>query len=145
MAEAIPTSPHQGRCLCGAVGLSVKAKSRNISLCHCTMCRTWSGGPMLAVECEGDVAFEGGEHITVYNSSAWAERGFCRICGTHLFYRSKSTELYEIPVGLLGDDAPWVLAQQIFIDEKPAFYGFANETKMMTGAEVFALFAPPAP
>ena len=29
---------------------------------------------------------------------------------------------------------------QIFIDEKPAYYDFANKTKNMTGAEVFAAF-----
>ncbi len=32
---------------------------------------------------------------------------------------------------------------QIFIDEKPAYYDFANKTHNMTGAEVFAAFAPP--
>jgi hypothetical protein len=37
-----------------------------------------------------------------------------------------------------------VLTSQIFIDEKPAYYTFANQTKTMTGAEVFAMFAPPA-
>ncbi len=34
--------------------------------------------------------------------------------------------------------------KQIFIDEKPSFYCFANETNKMTGAEVFAKYAPPA-
>ena len=29
---------------------------------------------------------------------------------------------------------------QVFIDEKPDYYEFANETKDMTGAEVFAKF-----
>jgi hypothetical protein len=35
-----------------------------------------------------------------------------------------------------------VFDRQIFIDEKPEYYSFANETKNMTGAEVFAQFAP---
>ena len=35
------------------------------------------------------------------------------------------------------------LANQVFIDEKPAYYDFANKTGTMTGAEVLALFAPP--
>jgi hypothetical protein len=30
-----------------------------------------------------------------------------------------------------------------FIDEKPSFYNFSNETTNMTGAEFFAMFAPP--
>ena len=36
-----------------------------------------------------------------------------------------------------------VFDHQIFIEEKPSFYAFANETKNMTGEEVFALFAAP--
>jgi hypothetical protein len=100
---------------------------------------------MLTVDGQGEVAFSGSENITVFRSSPWAERGFCRICGTHLFYRLVSGQLFEIPVGLLGDDARWTLTQQIFIDEKPAFYAFANETRMLTGAEVFAAHPPSAP
>jgi len=30
---------------------------------------------------------------------------------------------------------------EIFIDEKPDYFSFANDTKKMTGAEVFAMFA----
>ncbi|MDD7986767.1 hypothetical protein PQO01_17595 [Lentisphaera marina] len=32
------------------------------------------------------------------------------------------------------------LDHQIFIDSKPKFYDFANETHNMTGEEVFAIF-----
>ena len=37
----------------------------------------------------------------------------------------------------------YAFTSQIFIDEKPAYYDFANKTHNMTGAEVFAAFAPP--
>ena len=37
-----------------------------------------------------------------------------------------------------------VLEHQVFIDEKPDYYSFANETKNMTGAEIFAQFVPPS-
>ena len=37
----------------------------------------------------------------------------------------------------------YAFKSQIFIDEKPAYYDFANKTHNMTGAEVFAAFAPP--
>jgi len=61
-----------------------------------------------------------------------------------LFYRLKQGGEYSIPVGLLDDAENLVFDQQIFIDEKPSFYSFANETKTMTAAEVFALYAPPS-
>ena len=130
----------QGACLCGAVSLSITVNSHEVDVCHCHMCRTWGGGPLLAVECDGQVNMRGEENVGVYASSDWAERGFCRQCGTHLFYRLKKGGHYAIPTGLIDNGEPWMLKQQIFIDEKPATYSFAETTQMMTGAEVMAAF-----
>jgi hypothetical protein len=47
-----------------------------------------------------------------------------------------------IPVGVFDDGYDLVFENQVFIDEKPSFYQFANETKDMTGAELFALYGP---
>ena len=131
---------HHGTCLCGAVRVVAKTSGNDIDACHCTMCRRWGGGPFLAVECGGNVDFQGAEHISTYSSSDWAERGFCRSCGTHLFYRLKQREHYAIPVGLFDGRDDWKLTEQIFIDEKPAFYAFAQATKNLTGEEVFAQY-----
>ena len=98
----------------------------------------------MAVDCGTDVSFEGEENISVFDSSEWAERGFCEICGTHLFYRLKGSKQCIMPVGLFDDDGEkFVFDHQIFIDEKSSLYCFANETNDMTGAEVFAKFVPP--
>jgi hypothetical protein len=35
-----------------------------------------------------------------------------------------------------------VFDHQVFIDEKPSYYCFPNETENLTGAEVFAKYAP---
>lgn len=134
----------KGSCLCGAVCIAIQAMSKSVGVCHCSMCRKWGGGPLLAIEVGSEVCFEGTDSISVFSSSDWAERGFCRTCGSHLFYRLKKEGHYVIPVGLLDDGEQWVFDQQIFIDEKPSFHAFANETKNLTGAEVFAQFAPPS-
>ncbi|QIB65587.1 GFA family protein [Kineobactrum salinum] len=131
---------HRGACLCGAVSIVARTKSDSIGACHCTMCRKWGGGPLLAAECEGDVDFEGAEDISIFASSEWAERGFCRQCGTHLFYRLKQEQHYAIPVGLFEDGDRWKLTEQIFVDQKPPFYSFAEKTKDLTGEEVFAQY-----
>lgn len=131
----------KGSCLCGAVTLHAKSADPHIGACHCTMCCKWSGGPYLAVDCKDDVTFEGEDHISVYDSSEWAERGFCSKCGTHLFYRLKGNHQYFAPAGLFDSISSLDFSHQIFIDEKPEYYDFANETKNMTGAEVFAEFA----
>jgi hypothetical protein len=134
----------RGSCLCGAVRIAIKTTSNSVSVCHCSMCRKWGGGPLLAIECGSDVQFDGTDSISVFSSSDWAERGFCRKCGSHLFYRLKREGHYVVPVGLLNDGEQWVFDQQIFIDEKPSFYAFANETKNLTGAEVFAQYSAPS-
>lgn len=132
---------HRGTCLCGAVRITAKAKSDSIGACHCKMCQKWGGGPLFAAECESDVDFEGLEHICTFNSSDWAERGFCAACGTHLFYRLKKEGHYAIPVGLFDNGEQWRLAEQIFVDQKPSFYSFMQQTKNLTGEEVFAQYS----
>lgn len=131
---------HRGACLCGAVRVKAEVKSNDIGACDCAMCRKWGGGPLLAVECESDVDFEGSEQILTFDSSEWAERGFCQKCGTHLFYRLKEGGHYAIPVGLFDDGDHWKFSQQIFIDQKPSFYSFAERTNNLTGQEVFDLY-----
>ena len=50
-----------------------------------------------------------------------------------------------VPVGLFDNELVNELPNlefdhQIFIEEKPGYYDFANETKNMTGEEVFKMF-----
>lgn len=132
-----------GRCLCGAVEVSVGTRPAQVEVCHCGMCRRWGGGPLLAVDAGSDVRLAGEEHVGVFESSAWAERGFCSRCGTHLFYRFKAAGTYALPAGLFGALDGVSLCEEIFIDEKPAWYDFANDAPKLTGAEVFARYAPP--
>ncbi|NAW58681.1 MULTISPECIES: GFA family protein [unclassified Vibrio] len=129
----------KGKCLCGSVEVEAEDHA-DVGLCHCSMCRRWSGGPMFAVHCGKAVKFTG-ERPSVYRSSDWAERGFCSNCGTHLFYHLLPGDEYILPAGLFADQS-FHLASEIFIDEKPEFYEFKNDTHKMTGLEVFEQFAP---
>ncbi len=131
----------KGSCLCGAVGIQATEVSTDVGVCHCSMCRKWTGGPFFAVGCQGEVKISGLEKIATYESSEWAERGFCSQCGTHLFYRLKQNNQYIFPAGLFETDGQMHLDHQIFIEEKPEYYAFLNETKNMTGEEVFAQFS----
>jgi len=132
----------KGQCLCGAVKFTVKNSSNNVEVCHCGMCRKWGGGPLMAVTGGTEVSFEGQENITVYNSSDWAERGFCKKCGSHLFYRLKEINEHQIPVGLFDNQENFNFNLQVYIDKKPSFYSFANKTNEMTEAEVIEKYAP---
>ena len=129
----------KGSCLCGAVTITLP-ETKTIGACHCSMCRRWGGGPLLVLDVEEEIGIDGAEHVTAYASSDWAERALCSKCGTHLYYNLKGQAHYAVPAGLFQDTDGLELASQIFVDEKPDYYAFANETPMLTGAEVFAMF-----
>ncbi|MGB3535879.1 MAG: GFA family protein [Microcoleaceae cyanobacterium] len=132
----------KGRCLCGAVSIATTEINHHVSACHCSTCRKWGGGALFGVECEGEVSFSGEENISIYQSSEWAERGFCKQCGSHLFYKLKDKNHYFIPAGIFNQDEneKFVFDLQVFIEEKPKYYAFANDTKKMTGSELFSWF-----
>ena len=94
----------------------------------------------MEIDCGTEIEIEGRDNISVFDSSKWAERGFCRNCGTHLFYRLKESGQHMVPVGLFEDEEYLAFASQVFIDEKPEYYEFANETKNLTGEEIFKMF-----
>ena len=129
----------RGNCLCGAIRITAINAGNSVGACHCDMCRRWGGGPFMAIDCGSDVVVEG-ETLVLFDSSAWAERGFCSKCGSHLFYRIKETGQHMVPVGVFDDDQDLVFDHQVFVDKKPPFYDFSNETHDMTEAEVFAKY-----
>ncbi len=130
----------KGHCLCGAVKIYVPAMSRKLGACHCEMCRRWTGGPLLALDCGNEINFEGDENIGIYQSSDWAERGFCKRCGTNLFYKLNANNQYFMLAGIFENLEEVEFDHEVFIDEKPTYYEFANETLAMTGAEVIARY-----
>jgi len=126
-----------GRCLCGRTSFAAQDVDPHVHACHCTTCNRWNGGPGFAAGA-GSVTFEGTEHIRRFDSSEWAERGFCTHCGSHLFYRLKAQDHYILCLGAFDDPTPFSLTGEIFIDEKPAAYDLAGEHQRLTGAEFLA-------
>lgn len=131
----------KGHCLCEAVKVTAQNVDSKMGVCHCGMCRKWAGGPFMGVDCGTEVSFDGKENIETFNSSEWAQRGFCKKCGSHLFYFLKQQKQYIIPIGIFENLDSVTFDHQVFIDKKPSYYEFANKTHNMTGAELFAKFA----
>ena len=129
-----------GRGMCGAVGITGTAKEPKVAACHCVMCRRWSSGPYFEVVCT-NVTFKGEDNITKIKSSDWAERAFCKKCGSNLYYHMFDSDELQIAAGLLDDQSDLRLSRQFFTDRKPPFYTLSDETETMTSAEIYAAFA----
>jgi hypothetical protein len=127
----------KGQCLCGAVRFIAQNVESNIHVCHCSICRRWSGGPAFATGV-GSITFEGQDSIQRFDSSDWAERGFCKRCGSSLFYRLKTTDHYIMNLGAFDDQARFGVIREIYIDEKPSGYDVAGDHPRLTGKEFLA-------
>lgn len=124
----------QGHCLCGEVRVTIPELSEEITVCHCHMCQKFFGGPFLSLAgvLPKDVEIIGEEQIQRYLSSEWAERGFCKQCGSSLFYHSLADDEYYFPVGLFDEIDQAKLTTEIFYDQKPAFFHFKEPTEKLT-------------
>jgi len=135
-----------GSCVCGKVSFTATMKE-GVGVCHCGTCRKWSGGNMMSAHAQSDIEFKGQENIATYASSAWAERAFCKECGTNLYYRllpnpqSPNGE-YILSAGLLDDQANLVFDHEVYVDHNPGWYSFANEAsrQRMTEEDVLAMY-----
>lgn len=98
-----------GSCLCGSVSFSVNLPSLWCAHCHCSMCRkahgagyvTWAGFDQQQV----GFAAGGEDQLNWYESSPGAQRGFCKQCGSTLFFRSQrwAGELHIVLANLDGE------------------------------------------
>ena len=128
-----------GRCLCGAVRFTAHEPQAHVGACHCDMCRRWTGGPLMAVECGSRLTVDEGEDcVKAYRSSDWAERAFCAQCGSGLWYKFLPQDAFIVSAGLFDDQSDFRFTEQVFVEEKPDWYDFANKTARKTGAELAA-------
>jgi hypothetical protein len=128
-----------GRCLCGKVSFTAQGVISHHHACHCDMCRRWAGGPAFAAAVEA-LSWQGDENISRYSSSEWGERGFCRECGTHLFFHYKPDDSYYVNVGAFDDDSDFQLVGEIYIDKQPPGYRFSEGLERMTGDDFLARY-----
>lgn len=132
---------YKGQCLCGAVRFDAVIAKPDMGACHCILCRRWSGGVFLSVECTA-VDIVDPDAMGLYASSDWGERGFCKTCGSSLLWRSRDGAHIAVSVQAFADPGAFPFTSQIFIEDKPDSYHFREATRVMTGAQVFAAFAP---
>lgn len=128
-----------GQCLCGAVTLTADEVDTEFAACHCRTCQRWSGGIFLTTTARG-VHFDGEENIGTWRASDWAERGFCKTCGSLLFYRLLKSDDYEICIGVFDDQSDLRLASEIFVDLKPGGYALGGDHPRLTEAETLAKY-----
>jgi hypothetical protein len=89
-----------GSCLCGGVRYEVSGPLRPVVACHCTQCRKTSGHYVAATQAPEAKITMHGDTLRWFRSSEQAERGFCGVCGSNLFWRRFGSDKISGPTGL---------------------------------------------
>ena len=130
-----------GQCLCGAVTVSATVTNPIVRTCHCDMCRRHTSSMYMSLATDPDsIAVEG--PAKSFRSSEWAERGFCEVCGSTLWYGTVADGQRHISAGLFENAANAPLKLEFFADACPEGYVLAGDHRKMTTKETIALLAP---
>jgi hypothetical protein len=116
----------KGSCLCGGVTVQVEGElEQQPEACHCTQCRKQSGSFLTAVNVrKSRLTIGGEEQVGWYASSDKVDRGFCKTCGSTLFWAPKMED-YEwiaVAMGLFDEPTGTRLAKHTFVADKGDYY-----------------------
>ena len=114
---------HSGQCLCGAVRFSTPGPLRDVSICHCKMCRRWHGhvGAYTSVP-KATLAFAESRGLAWFHASDFARRGYCRDCGSSLFWERFDRDTISVTAGSLDDPTGVTTTLQIYTEDKGDYY-----------------------
>ena len=130
-----------GQCMCGAVRYEAETGDA-FNICYCKMCQRWSAGVFMGVPTERFAVIGGEQALSVVQTSDWASRAFCRMCGSNIYYKAYAMPAPAVTLGSLDDTSGLTPRKQYYIDKKPDGFSIAEETVEMTEAECIAHFAP---
>lgn len=114
---------HRGSCLCGKVRFETRGQLRGVVYCHCSQCRKQSGHFYAATNVEDDsISISGEENINWYRASDFAKRGFCKNCGSVLFWKHDELDHISVMAGAFDDQSGLRGESHIFVGDKGDYY-----------------------
>ena len=137
-SQANPSHGVTGGCLCGAVRYQVRGPLRGVVYCHCEQCQRTSGHFVAATAALTrylEITEERG--LRWYRSSDVAQRGFCQLCGSSLFYAPDKGDRVSIQAGSM--DVPVVMSAiaHIFVAEAKDYYEITDDLPKHDGQARF--------
>jgi hypothetical protein len=115
----LPDGPLTGGCQCGAVRFRVQKLRSNPHVCYCRMCQKATGNLFAALVGvkHPDLSWTRGTP-SEFSSSDQAARGYCRDCGTSLYYRSIGGPHVSLSIGSFDEPHRIPLYYQMGLEGK---------------------------
>ena len=124
-----------GGCLCGAVRYEVVGPLRDVVNCHCSMCQRLHGnfGPHSKAR-KVNISITRDDGLAWYKTSEVARCGFCRECGSGLFWEPFELDAIGIIAGTIDSPTGLKTIGHIFVGEKSDFYDVSDEMPRFDGS-----------
>jgi len=108
-----------GRCMCGSVDFTIDSELRDVVNCHCHRCRRWSGHYWAATAASPtELRIADDTTLAWYSPADGIEYGFCRTCGSSLFWRlANRPDLISVSAGSLDQPTGLHTTAQIWMAE----------------------------
>ncbi len=91
--------------------------------CHCSQCRRQTGLYYATTNVADErLDWEGLDQVTRYRSSPDAERGFCSVCGSALYWKADGSKETSVMAGAFDQPSGLKIAYHIFCADKADFY-----------------------
>lgn len=117
-----------GGCFCGAVQYEVKGFLRDVVNCHCSQCSRLNGNfGSHSKAPKANITITKDEGLSWYKISEIARRGFCRECGSSLFWEPYQQDATGIIAGSLDTPTGLKTIGHIFVGEKSDFYDITDD------------------
>jgi hypothetical protein len=118
---------HKGSCLCGAVTFEIEGDLAPPDACHCSKCRKQTGHYLASTDVPKDrLTIRGGENVGWYQSSEKVRRGFCKTCGSSLFWDPPHRDWIGVAMGAFDTPTETHLKMHIFVADKGDYYDIAD-------------------
>ncbi len=109
--------------MCGAVKYEVDGPLRDVIACHCEECRRVSSHFVAATAAHpGDVTITKDDGLAWYGGTRQIRRGFCKLCGSTLFFDHGPDYPTGIAAGSLDDSTGLKIAAHIYVEEAGRYY-----------------------
>lgn len=111
-----------GECNCGAVAFEIDATLTDVFVCHCSICRKFTGSNGIAVVVMDNSAFRwlrGEDQIASWKkpNADW-QSSFCRVCGSSLPGANNNSQTF-VPAGLISEGGESLrIAHHIWVSSK---------------------------
>lgn len=127
-----------GGCLCGAVEFEIHGELLPVMNCHCSKCRRFHGNVAAYTSTRREnLVITREDGLKWYRSpldeTPNVHRGFCKKCGSSLFWDPRGRSNIAIAAGALDSPTHLKTAGHVWVDQKGDYYEITDDLPQHEG------------